>query len=131
MGEWEVSPTLVEKLDKSALILNVIFNSFQEKKPGILPYSVFLSRVVHDCSPKYPNSKKTHLTYLVTGLGWLLLLMSVALVNICLSMEQKQLSSNTKIKKKCTSVLHSFSAHFKNQTTRRTVDSLDLLPNTN
>ena len=42
-------------------------------------------------------------------------------------MEQKQLSSNTKIKKKRTSVLHPFSAHFKNQTTRRTVDSVDLL----
>ena len=70
-------------------------------------------------------------TFLVTRLGWLLLLMSFALVNIYLSMEQKQLSSNTKIKKKRTSVLHPFSAYFKNQTTRRTVDSLDLLSNTN
>ena len=65
-------------------------------------------------------------TFLVTRLGWLLLLF--ALVNIYLYMEQKQLSSHTKIKKKCASVLHPvfffvvffFFAHFKNQTTRKT-----------
>ena len=65
-------------------------------------------------------------TFLVTRLGWLLL--SFALVNIYLYMEQKQLSSHTKIKKKCASVLHPvfffccffFFAHFKNQTTRKT-----------
>ena len=65
-------------------------------------------------------------TFLVTRLGWLLL--SFALVNIYLYMEQKQLSSHTKIKKKCASVLHPvfffffFFAHFENQTTRKTDD---------
>ena len=44
--------------------------------------------------------------FLITHLGWLLLLISFALVNIYLYMEQKQLSSHTKIKKKCASVLH-------------------------
>ena len=64
--------------------------------------------------------------FLVTRLGWLLLLISFALVNIYLYMEQKQLSSHTKIKKKCASVLHPvfffFFAHFENQTTRKTDD---------
>ena len=69
-------------------------------------------------------------TFLVTRLGWLLLLF--ALVNIYLYMEQKQLSSHTKIKKKCASVLHLvffcfvcflfFFVHFKKQTTRKTDD---------
>ena len=65
-------------------------------------------------------------TFLVTRLGWLLL--SFALVNVYLYMEQKQLSSHTKIKKKCASVLHPvffgvfFFANFKNQTTRKTDD---------
>ena len=63
-------------------------------------------------------------TFLVTRLGWLLL--SFALVNIYLYMEKKQLSSHTKIKKKCASVLHPvllvFFAHFENQTTRKTDD---------
>ena len=68
-------------------------------------------------------------TFLVTHLGWLLLLF--ALVNIYLYMEQKQLSSHTKIKKKFASVLHPaffffffffFFAHFRNQTTRKTDD---------
>ena len=45
-------------------------------------------------------------TFLVMRLGWLLLLISFALVNIYLYMEQKQLSSHTKIKKTCASVLH-------------------------
>ena len=44
--------------------------------------------------------------FLVTRLGWLLLLISFALKNIYLYMEQKQHLSNTKIKKKCTSVFH-------------------------
>ena len=44
--------------------------------------------------------------FLVTRLGWLLLLISFALVNIYLYMEQKQLLSHTKIKKKQASVLH-------------------------
>ena len=70
--------------------------------------------------------------FLVTRLGWLLLLISFALVNIYLYMEQKQLSSHTKIKKKCASVLHLvffcfvclffFFVHFKKQTTRKTDD---------
>ena len=38
-------------------------------------------------------------------------------------MKQKQLSSNTKIKKKCTSVF----PHFKNQTTRKTDDELGFI----
>ena len=63
-------------------------------------------------------------TFLVTRLGWLLL--SFALVNIYLYMEQKQLSSHKKIKKKCASVFHPsfffFFAHFENQTTRKTDD---------
>ena len=64
--------------------------------------------------------------FLVARLGWLLL--SFALVNIYLYMEQKQLSSHTKIKKKFASVLHPvfffffFFAHFRNQTTRKTDD---------
>ena len=69
--------------------------------------------------------------FLVTRLGWLLL--SFALVNIYLYMEQKQLSSHTKSKKNapafCTLfffvvvvVFFFFFAHFKNQTTRKTDD---------
>ena len=42
--------------------------------------------------------------FLVRPLGWLLLLISFALVNIYLYIQQKQLSNQTKIKKKCTSV---------------------------
>ena len=65
-------------------------------------------------------------TFLVTRLGWLLLLF--ALVNIYLYMEQKQLSSHTKIKKNCASVLHPvFYAHFKNQTTRKTDEELGFI----
>ena len=64
----------------------------------------------------------------VTPLGWLLLLISLALVNNYLYMEQKQLSSHRKIKKKYTSVSHRlFSAHFKNQTTTRTDDQLQFI----
>ena len=44
--------------------------------------------------------------FLVTRLERLLLLISFVLINIYLYMEQKQLSSHTKIKKKCASVLH-------------------------
>ena len=66
--------------------------------------------------------------FLVTRLGWLFLLISFALVNIYLYMEQKQLSSHTKIKKNCASVLHPvFHAHFKNQTTRKTDDELGFI----
>ena len=69
-------------------------------------------------------------TFLVTRLGWLLL--SFALVNIYLYMEQKQLSSHTKSKKKWASVLHPvfflvFFAHFKNRTTRKTDDELGFI----
>ena len=69
--------------------------------------------------------------FLVTRLGWLLLLISFALVNIYLHMEQKQPSSHTKFKKKCTSALHpvffGFFSHFKNQTTRKTDDKLGFI----
>ena len=68
--------------------------------------------------------------FLVTRLGWLLLLISFALVNIYLYMEQKQLSSHTKFKKKRASALHTvfFCAFiFKNQTARKTVDELGFI----
>ena len=66
--------------------------------------------------------------FLVTRLGWLFLLISFALVNIYLYMEQKQLSSHTKIKKNCASVLHPVVLpHFKNQTTRKTGDKLGFI----
>ena len=53
--------------------------------------------------------------FLVTQVGWLLLLISFVLVNIYLYMEQKQLSRHTKIKKKCASVCTLFFfAHFEN-----------------
>ena len=66
--------------------------------------------------------------FFVTRLGWLLLLISFALVNIYLYMEQKQLSSNTKIKKKFTSVLHPvFFAYFKNQLPGRSDDALGFI----
>ena len=66
--------------------------------------------------------------FLVTSLGWLLLLISLALVNNYLYMEQKQLSSHRKLKKKYTSVSHRlFSAHFKNQTTTKTDDQLEFI----
>ena len=43
-------------------------------------------------------------------------------------MEQKQLSSHRKLKKKYTSVSHRlFSAHFKNQTTTKTDDQLEFI----
>ena len=68
-------------------------------------------------------------TFLVTRLGWLLL--SFALVNIYLYMEQKQLSSHTKSKKKCLRVFCTLFffvfAHFKNQTTRKTDDELGFI----
>ena len=65
-------------------------------------------------------------------LGWLLLLISFALVNIDLYMEQKQLSSHTKIKKRCASVLHPdfffvFFEHFKNETTRKIENELGFI----
>ena len=68
--------------------------------------------------------------FLVTRLGWLLLLISFALVNIYLYMEQKQLSSHTKFKKKRASALHTvfFCAFiFKNQTARKTDDELGFI----
>ena len=76
--------------------------------------------------------------FLVTRLGWLLLLISFVLVNIYLYMEQKKLLSHTKIKKKCASALHPIFlfclfvclfvfAHFKNQTTRKTDDELGFI----
>ena len=71
--------------------------------------------------------------FLVTRLGWLFLLISFALVNIYLYLEQKQLSGYTKIRKKCASVLHPvlffffFFTHFKNQTTRKTDDELGFI----
>ena len=68
--------------------------------------------------------------FLVTRLGWLLLLISFALVNIYLYMEQKQLSSHTKFKKKRASALHTvfFRAFiFKNQTARKTDDELGFI----
>ena len=67
-------------------------------------------------------------TFLVTRLGWLLLLISFALVNIYLYIEQKQLSSHTKIKKKSRRrFAPSFFAHFKSQTTRKTDDELGFI----
>ena len=70
--------------------------------------------------------------FLVMRLGWLLLLISIALINIYLYMEQKQLSSHTKIQKKCASVLRLFFfffffAHFKNQTSRKTDNELGFI----
>ena len=66
--------------------------------------------------------------FLVTRLGWLLLLISFALVNIYLYIEQKQLSSHTKIKKKSRRrFAPSFFAHFKSQTTRKTDDELGFI----
>ena len=73
--------------------------------------------------------------FLVTRLGWLFLLISFALVNIYLYMEQKQLSSHTKIKKKCASVLHPVFFFFlrilKIRLQERLTTSMDLLPNIN
>ena len=66
--------------------------------------------------------------FLVRPLGWLLLLISFALVNIYLYIEQKQLSSHTKIKKKSRRrFAPSFFAHFKSQTTRKTDDELGFI----
>ena len=73
---------------------------------------------------RFPWPKKR----LVTRLGWFLLLILFALVNIYLFMEQQQPSSNIKIKKKCRSVLHHvFLAHFKKQTIRSTDDELGVI----
>ena len=73
--------------------------------------------------------------FLVTRLGWLLLLISFALVNIYLYMEQKQLSSHTKIKKRCASVLRPgffvfvffVFAHFKNKARRKAENELGFI----
>ena len=73
--------------------------------------------------------------FLATRLGSFLLLISFALVNIYLYMEQKQLSSHTKIKKKCASVLHPVFFFFlrilKIRLQERLTTSMDLLPNIN
>ena len=73
--------------------------------------------------------------FLVTRLGWLFLLISFALVNIYLYMEQKQLSSHTKIKKRCASVLRPgffvfvffVFAHFKNKARRKAENELGFI----
>ena len=68
--------------------------------------------------------------FLVIRLGWLLLLISFALVNIHLYMEQKQLSNHTKIKKNAPafcSLFFFFFAHFKNQATRKTDNELGFI----
>ena len=81
--------------------------------------------------------------FLVTRLGWLLLLILFALVNIYLYMEQKQLSSHTKSKKKCLRVFCTlfffvllllfflFLRILKIRQQERLTTSLDLLPNIN
>ena len=70
--------------------------------------------------------------FLVTRLGWLFLLISFALVNIYLYMEQKQLSSHTKIKKKCASVLLPLFLRILNiRQQERLATSLDLLSKKN
>ena len=99
----------------------------RKKSQELFPKDTFLLRVVHDYLSKCPNSKKTPLPQ-VTRLGWLLLLISFALVNIYLYIEQKQLSSHTKIKKKSRRrFAPSFFAHFKSQTTRKTDDELGFI----
>ena len=77
-GEGGGLPYPFPKLEKSALILgknamivvicglNFSFKMkfcgvLQEEKVEIFPCGVFLSRVVHDCLSKYPDSKKTPL----------------------------------------------------------------------
>ena len=71
-----VYPALFQNLKKSALNLgkscpdcgylwvNLSFEmqfckSFQEKKPDFFACGAFLSRFVHDCLSKFPNSKKS------------------------------------------------------------------------
>ena len=68
--------------------------------------------------------------FLVTRLGWLLLLISFALVNIYLYIEQKQLSSHTKIKKKNRQRFF-FLRILKVRQRERLTTSLDLLSNIN
>ena len=86
-------------------------------------YMIAHKSVLIPRKPIYPKK------FLVTRLGWLLLLISFALVNIYLYMEEKQLSSHTKLKKKYASLLHpvSFFEHFKNQTTKKTDDELGFI----
>ena len=73
--------------------------------------------------------------FLVIRLGWLLLLISFALVNIHLYIEQKQLSNHTKIKKNapafCSLFFFSFLRILKTRQQERLTTSLDLLPNIN
>ena len=103
----------------------------RKKSQELFPKDTFLLRVVHDYLSKCPNSKKTPLPQ-VTRLGWLLLLISFALVNIYLYMEQKQLSSHTTIKKKMRQRFEpSFLRILKIRQRERLTTSLDLLSNIN
>ena len=72
--------------------------------------------------------------FLVRPLGWLLLLISFALVNIYLYIQQKQLSSHTKLRKNAPAfrilvllLLLLLFLHFKNQTTQRTNGDLEFI----
>ena len=72
--------------------------------------------------------------FLVRPLGWLLLLISFALVNIYLYIQQKQLSSQTKLRKNAPAfrilvllLLLLLFLHFKNQTTQRTNGDLEFI----
>ena len=103
----------------------------RKKSHELFPKDTFLFRVVHDYLSKCPNSKKTPLPQ-VTRLGWLLLLISFALVNIYLYIEQKQLSSHTKIKQKSRQrFAPSFLRILKVRQQERLTTSLGLLSNIN